>query len=433
MVIVGAGAAGIGAAKAAKWLGLKYEVLEASHRIGGRAYTEVLTSDVHFDLGCHWLHTVSRNPFTQLLEEYGMQVGQWTWHSKFFEGGRWIDGVEDFGKFESKTYETMLSLAQQGKDVPITEMYDRDHRWASYYDYVISLLCSVDPDQVSIRDFIDFEYTGEGEDWPVQQGYGTLIARFGSDVPVQFNTPVTEIDSTGRDVVVKTRRGEITTPVVIITVSTGVLNCGEIRFKPQLPEWKRSAIEKLQLGNHNRICLVYDRNVFGDYADQTATYLGGSNGMPMYFEIKPFGFNYAVGSTGGRFADWLERAGQEASIDFAREKLVHMFGSEAGRNITKTVVTAWRGDPWVRGAYSATTPGAHGARKDLVVPVDDRIFFAGEATSPNFMQTAHGAYISGVRAVQQVAVSLNKSVDKTMDAEQLAWMLVKGNAQTLSA
>ena len=257
--------------------------------------------------------------------------------------------------------------------------------------------------------------------------------RFGSDLPVRLNTAVTEIDSTGTHIVVKTHKGEVTAPNVIVTVSTGILNSGDIRFKPELPEWKRSAIEKLQLGNHNRICLVYDRNVFGGYADQTATYLGGGDDMPMYFEIKPFGFNYAVGSTGGRFADWLERAGQDASIDFARERLVHMFGSEAGRNIVKAVVTAWRGDPWVRGAYSAVAPGSHGARKDLGASVDDRIFFAGEATSPNFMQTAHGAYISGVRAAQQVIASLGKKEKKTMDAEQLAWFLVKSPAQSLSA
>ena len=72
VVILGAGAAGIGAAKAVRSLGLGYVVLEASHRIGGRAYTEAITPDIRFDLGCHWLHAASRNPFTQLLGRYGV-------------------------------------------------------------------------------------------------------------------------------------------------------------------------------------------------------------------------------------------------------------------------------------------------------------------------------------------------------------------------
>lgn len=426
VVIVGAGAAGIGAAKTAQRHGLNYLVLEASHRIGGRAYTESPTSEIRFDLGCHWLHSASRNPFTRLLDVYGMQADPWVWHSHFYQEGRWLEGTGDFTEFESTVNETMLDLARQGRDIPMAEVYDRDHKWAPLYDYVVSLLSSADPDQVSFRDLTDYEDTGEGEDWPVAQGYGTLIARFGSDLPVVLNTPVTEIDSTGETILVKTHQGDVTASSVIITVSTGILNANDIRFKPQLPEWKREAIRNLPLGNHNRICLIYDRNVFGDHSGQTATCLDGDDG-PMYFEIRPFGHNYTVGSTGGRFADWLERAGQRTAIDYAREKLVHMFGSEAGKHIVKTVVTAWRGDPWVRGAYSATAPGSHGAREVLGRAVDDRMFFAGEATSQNFMATAHGAYISGVRAVQQVAASLGVGADKTLDAEKLSWQLVKAH------
>lgn len=424
VVIIGAGAAGIGAAKAAQRIGLKFVMLEASHRIGGRAYTESPAPDVYFDLGCHWLHAASRNPFTQLLRPYGMQVGPWAWHTHFYQEGSWMDSHGDFLTFEANVYQAMQELARQGRDVSVAEVYDREHKWAPFYDYVVSLLFSVDPDQVSVREFTDFEYTGEGEDWPVREGYGTMIDRYGSDLPVNLNTPVTEIDATGKGVLVKTQRGEISASKVIVTASTGVLNANDIRFKPRLPAWKRDAMHSLQLGNHNRICLIYDRNVFADHPGQTATCLDGDE-IPMYFEIRPFGQNYAVGSTGGRFADWLERAGQEASIDYAREKLVRMFGSDAGKNVVKSVVTAWRGDPWVRGAYSATAPGRHGARKDLSRPVDDRIFFAGEATSLNFMATAHGAFISGVRAALEVAASVGVSLEEDLSAEQLSWQLVK--------
>ena len=422
VIIVGAGAAGIGAAKAADRLGLNYLLLEASHRIGGRAYTESPTPGIQFDLGCHWLHSASRNPFTQLLNPYGMHTSKWEWHSHFYKNGGWLDGTQGFVEFEANIYETMKEMARQGQDLSVAELYDRDSEWASFYDYVISLLTSVDPDQVTFRDLTDYTYTGEGEDWPVKEGYGTLITRFGSDVPVKLNTQVTDIDLTGKVPVVQTQRGDIRTGAVIITVSTGLLNADAIRFKPELPQWKRQAIHNLQLGNHNRICLIYDRNVFGDHSGTAATWMDGDE-VPMYFEIRPFGQNYAVGSTGGRFADWLEKAGQEASTEYAREKLMAMFGSEAGRNITKTVVTAWRGDPWIRGAYSATTPGSHGARKGLARPVEDRLFFAGEATSLDFMDTAHGAYISGVRAAREAALALSV-VDPTQEAEQLAWLMV---------
>lgn len=426
LAIIGAGAAGIGAAKAAQRLGLDFIVMEASHRTGGRGYTEHPTDDIAFDLGCHWLHCASRNPLTQLLKLYSMEVTKTVSQLGFYRDQQWLGqaGDESYNAFETAAYKNMLKLADSGEDFAAVETYDRDGEWTSFFDYWVSLLFSSDPDQISFRDFTDFGHTGPGEDWPVKQGLGTLLSRFAEDIPVNLNTAVEQIDSSSPDIEIKTSRGDVRANSIIITVSTGVLNAKDIRFKPSLPDWKQQAINNLQLGNHNRICLVYDRNIFDDYQQETAVCLDGDE-PPMYFEIRPFGLNYAVGSTGGRFADWLERAGQEASVDFTREKLMHMFGSDAGKHIQKTIVTAWRGDPWVRGAYSATTPGSYGARQQLAEPIDDRIYFAGEATSPEFMDTVHGAYISGVQAVCAVAKQKKMKIDT--QPEDMAWSLANTN------
>ena len=110
----------------------------------------------------------------------------------------------------------------------------------------------------------------------------------------------------------------------------------------------------------------------------------------MSFEIRPFGFNYVSGMTGGRFADWLERAGIEASADLAKENLKKAFGSDITKHVVRHLVTAWRGDPWVKGAYSAARPGTVGQRARLADAIDRRLFFAGEATSNEFFATAHG-------------------------------------------
>lgn len=422
LVIVGAGAAGIGAAKAARRLGLDHVVLEASHRIGGRAYTEHPAPGVSFDLGCHWLHSASRNPLTQLLSPFGMNVKKsWDWRSNIFRNGRWIDGSKA-REFELEAMDSVFDMAERGEDVAAWDAYDPDSEWAPLVDYWISLNHSADPDQVSIRDARDYEETGEHQDWPVKQGLGTLLARFGANVPVRLNTAVQRIDYSGRKVVVKTTVGDICAAHVLVTVSTGILNAGDIDFVPALPEWKQNAIADIPLGNHNRICLLFDREVLGDYTKDTATYFDDED-PPMNFTIRPFGFNYAVAVTGGRFADWLERAGQQASVDYARDRLVRMFGSDAGKYITGSIVTAWRGDPWIRGAYSSVRPGAYGARALLSRPVDERIFFAGEATSGNFMCTAHGAYISGVREAMQIAGATSGESQIGVDAQALAWTL----------
>ena len=98
LVIVGAGAAGIGAAKAARWLGLQHIVLEASHRIGGRAYTEFLRPDVPFDLGAHWIHSPDINPLYQFASESGIHLVEEDddfMDAAYFEDGNWLPPESD--------------------------------------------------------------------------------------------------------------------------------------------------------------------------------------------------------------------------------------------------------------------------------------------------------------------------------------------------
>ena len=172
-----------------------------------------------------------------------------------------------------------------------------------------------------------------------------------------------------------------------------------------MPDWKAEAIAALPLGNHNRICLVVDRDVFGPDAPRGGTVLD-REGEPMNLRIRPFESNTVIAVTGGRFADWLERAGQADSAALAKEKLQAVFGTDITRHVVRDLVTAWRGDPWVKGAYSAALPGQHRQRAELARPIDGRLYFAGEATSREFFSTAHGAYLSGIEAAEAAAENL---------------------------
>jgi monoamine oxidase len=126
----------------------------------------------------------------------------------------------------------------------------------------------------------------------------------------------------------------------------------------------------------------------------------------MSIQLRPFGLDYVVGVTGGRFGAWLERAGPAASVDYLTERLVAAFGSDIRSALSsRTIVTAWAGDPWTLGSYSAAVPGAGHQRRELARPVDDVLFFAGEACSPDFMATCHGAYLTGIAAVDSIAHS----------------------------
>lgn len=402
VVIVGAGAAGIGAARTLNEQGTGFVWLEASHRVGGRGYTEEILPGVPFDLGCHWMHSGSINPMVAIADERGLTYSKEGFPRGGFFDGRWHtpDEIAEFGAFYDRQREKMQEIAEAGGDCSVYEATERDHKWTALFDYVSSLDSSHDVDQVSVKDLSTYNDTNEN--WPLKEGYGTLLSRLCDDIPVSLNTAVRSIDWSGRVVKLETAKGTIEANKVLMTVSTGILAANDIRFTPQLPVWKQEAVAGLPIGNHNRICIAFDRDVFGsDVGNGFAT--DAVDGNNFSITVRPFGFNYVTGVTGGRFADWLERAGQQASIDYLEQKLRAVFGSEITKHATAHIVTAWRGDPWVKGAYTAAQPGQAHQRAKLFEPIDERIYFAGEATSTEFFSTAHGAYLSGAAAARSMA------------------------------
>jgi monoamine oxidase len=412
VAIVGAGAAGLAAAKTLGELGVPFVLLEASHRIGGRAYTEEIAPGQAFDLGCHWMHSASRNPFVAIADAHGFDYDS-LWSSRRMSiNGAWASEAEETERdaFLAEAAKRIARAAGAGPDRAAAEVTDRESRWTPLHDYYFSLWTSFDVDQVSI---VDLEtYIDTDENWPLKQGYGTLIARHAAGVPVSLNTAVTAIDWSGNALRLTTPKGEVRAKKIIVTVSTAILAGGHIRFDPALPDWKQEAIAALPLGDHNRICLIYDRNVFGADHPEGAAVLG-DGAEPMSFSIRPFGYDYVVGLTGGRFAGWLERAGVAASVDLAKENLRKAFGADIVKHMIGHNVTAWREDPWVRGAYSAAQPGQTPQRLRLAEPLDGRVFFAGEATSTESYSTAHGAHLTGIEAARKVTRVLGNTQDPT--------------------
>lgn len=400
IIVVGAGAAGLGAGRKLQELGASFVILEASHRVGGRGYTEEIGPDVPFDLGCHWMHSASLNPFVSLADAAGFtyRKGTFEFDLRFADDWTTSKDLEACDDFYDRSFEALEEVQAADRDASVADVVARDNPWTGAFDYWISLNTSHDSDQVSAIDLCNSRDTEE--DWPLKEGYGSLIASLAPGLPIRLNAAVRKIDYEGKGIRVTTSKGTLVAKAVIITVSTGILGGGDIRFRPDLPDWKREAIADLPLGCHNRIGLLFDRNVFGDDHPRDTTLLS-SEGEPMTFHIRPFGYDYVDGMTGGRFADWLERAGPEASADLAQENLKKAFGSDITKHVVRHLVSAWRGDPWVKGAYSAARPGRSSQRARLAEAIEGRLFFAGEATSRESYATAHGAYLSGLRAAEE--------------------------------
>jgi len=356
-----------------------------------------------FDLGCHWMHSASLNPFVETAEVLGVQYERREGYgrSAFFRDDRWLNDVEvAAGTRAMDERETALAAAwSQGMDKSVMETVERDGPWTEVLDYYDTLNTSSDVDQISIGDLVSYHDTEEN--WPVVDGYGTLVSRWGADVPVSLNTVATAVRWGASGVTVETNKGKIQAKCVVIAVSTGVLASGDIRFSPGLPIEKHNAIAALPLGNYNRIRLEIDRHVFpDDLAERIVIERPGD--LPMQISLGAYGFNCAIGIVAGRYADWLERAGTTASREAVIDALCHVFGNDLRAKVKSDRQSAWRGNPFVRGAYSTSMPGQFHQRSVLAQPVADRLFFCGEATSTDHFCTCHGARMTGERVIREV-------------------------------
>ncbi len=401
VVIVGAGAAGLAAAKTCRARGLTFMLLEAMDRIGGRAHTSSADFGVPFDIGCAWLHAADRNPFYPEAQEAG-------WTLQYHDMA--LDHLY-FGKHKAEAShmdemnradETLAAALKtyNGADDRLSAVVGKGHGMRAVATYSGPMDFGQDIDEISVADFkraADLE-----PNYFTKQGFGALVARWGADVAVELSTPVRRIDWSGHQIVVETARGNVLCSQIIITVSTGVLAFGDIEFFPELPPRYTEAFFDLPMGMLTKIPLEISGARFGlePFEDLLIERPARHD---IYFLCFPFDKDLMVGFVGGDFAWELSVAGEHAARDFAIDRLVGIFGSDVRRHVGRSMMTNWGAEPTVRGAYAAARPGRAKARDILAEPIDGRIYFAGEALAGPLIQTCGGARLSGEDVARKVA------------------------------
>jgi monoamine oxidase len=194
--------------------------------------------------------------------------------------------------------------------------------------------------------------------------------------------------------VAETAKGDVAARAAVVTVSTGVLSLGGLRFAPDLPEPHEAAIHNLPMGLLTKIPLLIKGERHGLKPFEDMLIERGGN-RDVYFLCHPFDLDLLIGFVGGDFAWELAAAGAEATTDFVVQSLSRALGSDIEKQVITSAVTDWGANRWTRGAYAAASPGSTDPREVLRQPVADRIFFAGEALGGPLMQTCAGARLSG--------------------------------------
>jgi monoamine oxidase len=401
VVIVGAGCAGLAAAKHLQAAGLSFRVVEAMDRIGGRAWTTSTDFGIPFDIGCAWLHAADRNPFFPEARAAGwtLQHHEMGLDHLWF-GKRRATAAELAAESRAEAELAASIAAYKGADDRLSGLIDGCHALRVAATFAGPMDFGADDDEISVSDFrtaadLDPNYF-------TREGFGALIHRWGADVPVTLGCPVKRIRWDGPGVKVETARGRIRARAVIVTVSTGVLAFEDIAFTPDLPLGHQEAIFDLPMGLLTKVPLKIEGTRLGlqPFDDLLIERPARHD---LYFLAFPFDLDLMIGFVGGDFAWEMEAAGRAAAVDFVTDRLVDCFGSAARKAVTHGTMTNWSAERHVRGGYAAARPGRAHAREVLKDPVGDRIWFAGEALADGLKQTAGGARLSGAAVADQVS------------------------------
>jgi monoamine oxidase len=403
VAIIGAGAAGLGAAHALKDAGLSFVVLEARDRVGGRGYTVMAAPDVVFDVGCGWLHSADKNSFVKIAERLNFEVNKdlppWRDRAVFnaFPREDRDDFIRSLDAFFERLHEAGKQAQRSGQDGPADRYLEPGNRWNPMIDAISTYINGAELDRVSVLDFDAYEDTNVN--WRVRRGYGALMAAYGATLPVAFDCDVTLIDHSGPRLRIETSQGTLTADKVIVTVPTNLIADGAIRFHPALPD-KVDAAARLPLGLADKVMLALAEP---EALPKDGNLRGATMRTEMgTYHIRPFGQPCIEGFFGGRYARALEDEGDGAIAAASIDEIVQFLGNDFRRKLKPLKESRWARDPFARGSYSHALPGHADKRAILAAPVDGRLFFAGEATSPNFFSTAHGARDSGKRAAKEV-------------------------------
>jgi len=403
VAIIGAGAAGLGAANALKHSGLSVIVLEARDRVGGRAHTIQASPEVTFDVGCGWLHSADQNSFVKIAEQLEFEINKTLppWreraYGKAFPQADRDDFMRALNAFYDRAEQAAKEAEASGRDGAANLHLEPGNRWNPMIDAISTYINGCELDQVSILDMDAYEDTDIN--WRIRRGYGALIAAYGATCPLALGCVVTLIDHSAKRVRIETSQGTLTAGQVIVTVPTNLIADESIRFHPPLPA-KVDAARGLPLGLADKVTLALDDAealpVEGNLRGATMRTAMGT------YHLRPFGQPCIEGFFGGRFAQALEDAGDGALAAQSIDEIAALLGNDFRRKLKPLAESRWAHDPFARGSYSHALPGHAGDREVLAAPVDGRLFFAGEATSPEFFTTAHGARDGGERAAGEV-------------------------------
>ena len=417
ILIIGAGIAGLAAARHLVENEFNVTILEGRDRIGGRIYTD-RTLGFPIDLGAAWIQGAEENPITELAEELQAKIiptefenaqvydteGNPLTEQQLEQGESLYEEITDEAKEMSEDLDEDISVGEAVKRLLKRKNLQPKQKnllqW--YLNSEIILESAADLEDLSIWEW-DEEDAFEGGDYLFPNGYDALVQGLAEDLDIRLNHQVSAVEYGEDGVWVETNQGNFEAEAALITLPLGVLKSNTVKFSPLLPKAKQAAINRLNMGVLDKIVLKFpeafwseDYDMIGYLSPQYDTFLEFLN-FRRYTSAPVL-----VSLVAGQFARSLESLSEEEVAEQVMEQLREIHGDEIPEP-EAVVKTHWATDPFSLGSYSIMPPGSTSRdRETLAESVADVLFFAGEATSSNYPATVHGAFLSGIQAAEEI-------------------------------
>lgn len=415
VLIVGAGAAGLAAARHLSEAGRRVLALEARHRIGGRIHTDRTWAGIPVELGAEFIHGDSA-PTHALVRQAGL-----TTIPVVRMGNLWWAAAEqaatpraDLPPALKTQLEALLADYHTLADIPLEHdvslaAYLRQRGWNEgalrMADVLLAQTCCARLDALSCADLkreMRLDRAGDGEA-RITQGYGALLDWYAHGLNLRLNCAVLEIARTTAGLVVTTTGGTFTSRAAIITLPPVLLHEGAIHFDPPLSAERREACAALPTEAATKLIYRFDERLW----DAGLTYVAHDGPVARWW-TPAYGRGEAALMSAFITADRaqvIDALPETDALTLGLRDLAQLLGLPVSQLQGRCVAAqrvAWAADPLARGGYAHVPPGAADARQALAQPEANGLFFAGEATAHDTNpQTVHGALESGWRAARE--------------------------------
>ncbi|RAM49263.1 MAG: FAD-dependent oxidoreductase [Hapalosiphonaceae cyanobacterium JJU2] len=427
-LVIGAGAAGLAAARTLQTAKRSVLILEARERLGGRVHTNYDFAPHPIEYGAEYIQGEKvltwkwvRRYWMQTIPTFARDDRQFMYvNQKLLPFNQWssLPGIKflDFRSLKNNTlYQLLTDWIQSGKPDLSLAQFLSTHQIAlppeiyCIADHYVSASAAINLDQLGVYGMMELTYGDGDRFFRLKDGYTRLFEKFAAGLNIRYQTPVTQIRWNAARVEVQTEAGTTyTAKQVVITVPLALLQQNAVAFEPELPDSKLSAIHGLGSGSITKLILKFDRPFWERKQEIFLTTLDTQMWWrPGWGQQNEQAILTAY--TGAKGAEKLGSLGKKGAIQSALNDLEKMFGVELGDRLRDAMFVNWQADPYSRMAYSYVPVNGAGLRSQLAQPLYQVLFFAGEATHPTRASLVHGALESGIRAAHEILSKSNRT------------------------